>query len=353
MGVEAVAKVYGDKWETIESLPEGGQAFTYLVRKIGSDDRQQYVLKRLKDPERIGRFRNEIEAGLKLEHKNIVRVIDSNLEADPPYIVTKHYRGGSLDKNPPFSRGLDELLDLYGQVCDGMAYAHSKGVIHRDLKPGNIFLEEGPTGHSVVGDFGLCFIEDGERVTLSEEGAVGSRYFTAPELEAGPGQAVTPAEPSDVYSLGKLLYWLMSGGQSLPREGHREGGANLVALTNNIYMEHVSRLLDGMMVYDPAARWRLDRVRTWLPNIRRLVVKEYNPVGPGRQTRCNYCGIGAYKYVGRDQDTVTQENFATAGHPAEWRVLVCDYCSHVQWFRPDIGRRIAASDSTPWDEPPP
>ena len=348
-----MAKVYGDKWETIESLPEGGQGFTYLVLKIGGDDRQQYVLKRLKDPDRIGRFRNEIEAGLKLEHKNIVRVIDSNLEADPPYIVTKHYGGGSLDKNPPFSRGLGALLDLYGQACDGMAHAHSKGVIHRDLKPGNIFVEEGPTGHAVVGDFGLCFMEDGERVTLSEEGAVGSRYFTAPELEAGPGQAVTPAEPSDVYSLGKLLYWPMSGGQSLPREGHREGGANLVVLTNNIYMEHVSRLLDHMVVVEPSERWRLDRVRDWLPHIRRLVVGEYNPVGSGVQARCYYCGIGSYLLVGRDRQTTEDNNFIRTGQPGDWRVLVCDYCGHAQTFRPDVLKRISDRDSTPWDNPSP
>ena len=346
-------KTYGN-WIVDESLSEGGQAHTFVVHRVDSDGvtEETFVLKRLKDKERIGRFRNEVEAGLRLEHQNIVEVIDSDLEADSPYIVTKHYRGGSLDKNPPFSRGLGELLDLYGQVCDGMAYAHSKGVIHRDLKPGNIFLEEGPTGHAVVGDFGLCFVEDGERVTLSEEGAVGSRYFTAPELEAGPGQAVTPAEPSDVYSLGKLLYWLMSGGQSLPREGHREGGANLVALTNNIYMEHVSGLLDHMVIVEPSERWRLDRVRTWLPHIRRLVVKEYNPVGPKAQAQCYYCGIGSYRYVGQDRNSAEAANLIRTGQPGEWRFLVCDFCGHVQTFRPDIGKSVSASDSTPWDASP-
>ncbi len=348
-----MAKKYGS-WVVDESLSEGGQAHTFVVRLAdgngGTGD--TFVLKRLKDKKRIGRFFNEVEASLKLKHQNIVEVVDFDLEADAPYIVTKHYRGGSLDNNPPFSRGLGELLDLYGQVCDAMVHAHSKGVIHRDLKPGNIFLEEGPTGHAVVGDFGLCFIEDGERVTLSEEGAVGSRYFTAPELEAGPGQAVTPAEPSDVYSLGKLLYWLMSSGQSLPREGHREGGANLVALTSNIYMEHVNRLLDGMMVYDQSARWRLDRVRQWLPHIRRLVVGEYNPVGPDAQTRCNYCGIGRYALVGRDLDTAVSANFLRAGQPGEWRILVCIHCGHSETFRPDLAKQIGGADSSPWDVSP-
>ena len=351
MGVEAVAKVYGDKWETIESLPEGGQAFIYLVRKIGSDDRQQHVLKRLKDPERIGRFRNEIEAGLKLEHKNIVRVIDSNLEADPPYIVTTHYKGGSIDKNPPFSRGYAKLLDLFGQICDGVLHAHSKDVIHRDLKPGNIFLEEGDEGHAVVGDFGLCFLENGERVTLSEEGAVGSRYFTAPELEAGPSQAVTPTKLSDIYSLGKVLYWLMSSGQFLPREGHRVAGANLVTLTTNIYMEHVNRLLDHMTVKDPRERWRLERIREWLPHTQRLVAGEYNPVGRDVETRCNYCGIGSYALAAKDTNSVSSY-FARHGQPGDWRILVCNYCGHSEIFRPDIARSMGPTDETPWDDSP-
>lgn len=345
------ARQYGD-WLIDGSLGEGGQGHTFIARRASGDPGDSHVLKRLKDKERLGRFRNEVEAGLKLRHANIVDVIDFDLDCDAPYIVTKHYKGGSLEQDKPFAkRGPGQVLDLFGQVCDGVLYAHSKGVIHRDLKPGNIFLEEGPLGAAVVGDFGLCFIENGERVTLSEEGAVGSRYFTAPELEGARARTTAPTPLSDVYSLGKLLYWLMSGGDSLAREEHRQPATNLVRLKDNLYMEHISRLLDHMLLEDPEKRWRLDRIRNLLPVAKRLIVGEYNPVGLGVQTRCNYCGFGTYQYVGRDRETVAHENFAAEGHAGEWMILVCNYCAHVQWFRPDIGRRISPADTTPWDDP--
>ncbi len=343
-----MADAYG-KWEVLDSLGEGGQAWLYMVRDSTSERDGQFVLKRLKNPARLERFRREIEAGLRLQHKNAVEVIDSSLEGERPFFVTPHYSGGSLGQARPFEF-CDEgrLLDLFGQVCDGVLEAHSKNVIHRDLKPENIFLSGDRKGDAVVGDFGLCLLEDEPRITGSSE-AVGPRLYMAPELEDGRLEKATQA--SDVYSLGKLLYWLMSSGRIFSREKHRDQEFDLNRVTGNLHSEHVNRLLDHMIVYEPAERWRLDRVRTWLPHIRRLVVSEYNPVGLAVQTRCNYCGIGAYKYVGRDRDTVAHENFATAGNPAEWMVLVCNYCSHVQWFRPDIGRRIAPSDSTPWDEP--
>lgn len=346
-----MAKIYGN-WVVDESLAEGGQAHTFVVRRAdgngGTED--TFVLKRLKDKDRIGRFRNEVEAGLNLDHENIVKIVDFDLDADRPYIVTKHYKGGSLDQSRPYTkRDPGQLLDLFGQVCDGVVYAHSKGVIHRDLKPGNIFLEEGPTGYAVLGDFGLCFIEGGERVTLSEEGAVGSRYFTAPELEGGRARTTSPSKLSDVYSLGKLLYWLMSGGESLSREEHRKPEFDLARTTGNLYMEHISWFLDHMIIEDPGGRWPLDRVREWIPITKRLVVGEYNPVGPSVDARCNYCGIGSYALVGRDRDTAVSANFLREGQPGDWRILVCSHCGHSEIFRPDIARTIGLVDSTPWD----
>ena len=87
-----MAKIYGERWETVESLDEGGQAFTFVVKDIEESSDETYLLKRLKNPDRIERFRNEVEAGLRLDHKNIVDVIDSDLDAPQPYIVSSHYK---------------------------------------------------------------------------------------------------------------------------------------------------------------------------------------------------------------------------------------------------------------------
>ena len=342
-----MAKTYGGKWKTIESLSEGGQAHAYIVERLDSDDDETYVLKRLKDPNRIGRFRNEVEAGLKLRHKNIVEVVDWNLDDKQPYIVTVHCKGGNLAQAKPFEFSDNgRLLDLFGQICDGVLYAHGENVIHRDIKPDDIFLSKDRTGDTVVGDFGLCVIQDGERVTLSEE-VVGARNYMATELEDGP--PANPSRPVDVYSLGKLLYWLMSGGHIFSREKHRQPEFDLVRRDENVYMEHVKRLLDHMIVAEPEERWSLDRIRRQVVLTKRLVMGEYNPVGPDVAARCNYCGIGYYFLVGRDATSAAAADFIAPGRPTKWRILVCNECGHSETFRPDIAANLGHSDSTPWD----
>ncbi|MCH7580864.1 MAG: serine/threonine protein kinase, partial [Chloroflexi bacterium] len=301
------------------------------------------------NPQRLHRFRNEVEDGLRLDHKNIIKVIDWDLDAAPPYIVSSHYKGGSLSAARPFEfSSHSRLLDLFGQVCDGVLYAHGEGVVHRDLKPENIFLSNDPSGDAVVGDFGLCHVEDGERITVTQE-PIGGRYYMAPEWEDGPVERVTPQ--CDVYSLGKILYWLMSEGKTFSREKHRDQRFDLASRTQDIYMEHVSRLLDHMILVEPNRRWPLDVVRDQVTLTKRLVVGEYNPAGPKVLTRCTYCGIGQYMMVGRDVKSAIPLGLLQEGASGEWRFLVCSHCAHVQSFRPDISRRNSLDDKTPWDEP--
>jgi serine/threonine protein kinase len=111
--------------------------------------------------------------------------------------------------NPYWAKSPIIALELFEQICKGIAYAHSQGVIHRDIKPDNIFLRT-ELGPAVVGDFGICFVEqDGTRLTILDE-AVGPTMFIAPELEDGRLTNIT--NKCDTYSSGKLLYWLLSGG---------------------------------------------------------------------------------------------------------------------------------------------
>ena len=214
---------------------------------------EPFVLKRLKNPNRLSRFSREVSAISGLTHPNIVTLIDHNLETDHPYLVTEYCRGGSLDNAQPYwQESPVKALKVFGQVCSAVAHAHQHNVIHRDIKPANVFLRS-PTGPAVLGDFGLCLLEEEiDRFTQTTE-AVGPRLFMAPELEDGRLEGV-PKE-SDVYSLGKLLYWLMSKGRMFSREKHRElswdlKGHNLDSITgwNDMSMEHVNRLLDLMVV---------------------------------------------------------------------------------------------------------
>jgi hypothetical protein len=101
---------------------------------------------------------------------------------------------------------------------------------------------------------------------------------------------------------------------------------------DNIYMEHVNRLLDRMIVVDPGARWNVDQILLGLGDVRRLIVKEFTPIARGIQQPCTYCGLGYYRQLSPAE--VSNFGLQAAGAP-DWRILVCDFCGHVQIFRID------------------
>jgi serine/threonine protein kinase len=337
-----MGKVYGDRWEIVGSLGEGGQARTFLVTDTKGRGEIRYVLKRLKNINRVERFRREIEAVRNLSHQNIVRLVDFDLATEKPYLVTEYCSGGSLAKaEPPWHDLPIKALEIFQQICAGVAYAHSQGITHRDLKPDNIFLRS-KDGPAVVGDFGICYLEeDGTRITLTEE-AVGPAYYMAPELEDGRIADISPK--SDTYSLGKLLYWLLSGGRIFSREKHRErewdlrGWDSTKRRWNNIYMEHINRLLDSMIVVNPEERLSIELVLLILQDVVRLVRKEFTPIAKDILAPCLFCGQGYYRLKAHKNIEVRNFGFTTVGDP-NWRIMACDACGHVQVFRVDMANK--------------
>src|SRR5687768_13610023 len=96
-----MAKVYGDRWEIVRSLRGGGQAETFVVRDTNdASGDTQFVLKRLRNPERHGRFKTEVSALRALSHPNVVRIIDADIDSNKPYLVMEYCVGGSLDDHP-------------------------------------------------------------------------------------------------------------------------------------------------------------------------------------------------------------------------------------------------------------
>jgi serine/threonine protein kinase len=323
-------------------LPEGGQAFTFLVRDNRGGDQAFYVLKRLKNLKRIERFKREIEAIRNLSHENVLRLIDFDLDSEKPYLVTEYCAGGSLSQVEPFwARSPIIALKTVIQVCQGILHAHNNKIIHRDIKPENILLRT-DKGPAVVGDFGICYLEeDGTRITLTEE-AVGPRLFMAPELEDGRAERVSVL--SDTYSLGKLLYWLLSDGKVFSREKHRDQKYDLKGHNplipegwNNIYMEHVNRLLDHMITDDPSKRITVDDVLRGAQNVLRLIVKEFTPISKDIKQPCKYCGYGVYNLQAVSSTDVRNFGFNTVG-ASQWRIYTCGMCGHVQAFRIDMAK---------------
>jgi len=156
-------------------------------------------------------FKQEQRTAEILVHRNIVKTLDRGLFGGYPFIVMEYLGGGTLrdwlrthDRIPG-----SDILSIAGQVADAIDFAHSRGVIHRDIKPGNILFESNPQGRVALGDFGIARILGAvERDITAVEGEfVGTPGYIAPE--AFEGREVTFA--SDIYSFGTVLYEMIAG----------------------------------------------------------------------------------------------------------------------------------------------
>lgn len=340
-----MTKTYGDRWETVESLPEGGQGFVYKVRDLKDANNQFAILKRLKDKNRLDRFKREIDALSLIDSEFILKVLDYNLEANKPYYVSEFCAGSSLDRATPFwHTEIDAKFNICIDVCKAVFKAHNNNppIVHRDIKPGNIFLRK-VKGPAVLGDFGICHFEDGQQITLVGD-VMGPRDWTHPDLESGRSKEALPKH--DIYSLGKLIYWIFSNSRILPRENHRDSDFDLSKKNEEIrngvspnYFEMLNRLLDGMLNIDGTrVPLIIDEVSGQLLQIKRLIDGKYNPIGKDMKYLCSFCGKGnlvpaTSNYMdllgySPNEQFETSEEFLRK----RWHLLVCSFCGYVEHF---------------------
>jgi len=200
------------KYRVLEQLGRGGMAQVYRGYHPQLD---RYVAIKVlrpdvaEDEEFIARFGREARAVAALRHPNIVQVFDFDVQDDVPFMVMELLEGDTLKtrladyrargEHMPPGEAVRILLD----VLDGLAYAHSEGMIHRDLKPANILLTR--RGQAVIADFGIAQIVGGTRYTMS--GALlGTLNYMAPEQ----GMEGRSDARSDIYSLGIVFYEMLT-----------------------------------------------------------------------------------------------------------------------------------------------
>ena len=203
---------FADRFVLERELGSGGMARVYLGRDEVLDRPVAVkVLNPVHGGTEIGdRFEREGRTAARLAHPNIVQVYDAG-EAlfdgrEASYIVMEYVPGGDL-KALIDGRGrlsASELAGLGDEVCAGLAHAHERGVIHRDIKPHNILLDE--NGHAKVTDFGIARALDTTQATRTGS-FLGTALYSSPEQLQG--KKVTPK--SDVYSLGATLYQAATG----------------------------------------------------------------------------------------------------------------------------------------------
>ncbi len=198
-------------YELLEKLARGGMGVVY--RAWDTRLQRPVALKmirgsQLATEEEVHRFFLEAKAAAQLDHPGIVPVFDVGEHAGEHYYVMGLVEGGSLARRirerplPP-----REAAAIVRQVAEAMAYAHRRGVIHRDLKPGNILLDV--TGQPKVADFGLAkMVRDDSHLTMTGQ-VLGTPAYMPPEQAAGKSLDVGPE--ADIYSVGAILYCLLTG----------------------------------------------------------------------------------------------------------------------------------------------
>jgi serine/threonine-protein kinase len=212
LGVEIAGR-----YKLEERLGAGGMSTVYRARD-GVLERQvavKLLAEHLSEDEGfIARFRREALAAAKLVHPNVVQVYDSGHDPDAHryFIVMEYVHGPTVglmmrERGP---LGAAEAVDIVAQACEGLEYAHRHGVIHRDVKPGNLLFAE-EMGITKLADFGIA--KAAEQTRITQVGSVlGTAAYLSPEQARG--EEAGPA--SDIYSLGVCAYQFLTG--RLPHE---------------------------------------------------------------------------------------------------------------------------------------
>jgi serine/threonine protein kinase len=239
------SKPYGGRWKVIGNLGEGGQAHTFRVRDL-EDGSTGWVLKRLKNTNRLDRFGLEIDALARLTSSHIPRIVDSAISDDVSYLVTP-YVGKDLTRLPDIWNPR-AVFERFRGIVTAVHDAHAQGVIHRDIKPNNVVVDE--EGKPYLVDFGICADMESEVVLTTTIEGFGNAAFAAPECGAGSVDAAS--EASDVYSLGKVLYWMTSGKKVFVRERY---DPETLTVTDPHVAQYVSMIMDRTVREEPSSRW--------------------------------------------------------------------------------------------------
>jgi serine/threonine protein kinase len=297
-----------------------------------------------------------------------------------------YYGTGTLEENHGHLGSPLDRFRLFLQICEGVAYAHAKGLVHRDLKPANIFLSKETI--PIVGDFGLCYrhdLEADERVTQTHE-AVGARKYMPPEWREG--KVDNPQPSGDLYSLGKILYWIFVGTEY---DGHEDDHQSQEHCIVKAYWRPPEENISHQVGKSYFEKWvlafsladeivgatlrknpneRLDYAVKLIDRVRGAIARIEaggRALNLGLPKRCLFCATGTYRAAhqlplrngsttffpdrqGREKLRGSMSNAKELtdirslanvqfGLTASWGIpliLVCDYCGNVQSFRLDL-----------------
>jgi protein kinase/serine/threonine-protein kinase len=277
---------FAGRYQIIEELGKGGMGKVYRV--LDKELKEEVALKLIKpeiasDKKTLERFSNELKLARKISHKNIGRMYELMEEKGTRYITMEYVPGEDLKrlirKIGQFSTG--KTVSIAKQVCEGLAEAHRLGVVHRDLKPQNVMVDE--EGNARILDFGIARTIKGKGITGAGV-MVGTPEYMSPEQ----AEVKEVDQRSDIYSLGVILYEMVTG--RIPFEGETPLGIAMKHKSempkdpreiNSQLPEDLSRVILACMEKDKEERYlsagevrsELENIEKGIPTTERVIPK--------------------------------------------------------------------------------
>lgn len=355
------------KLSSLHLDPEGALLFADAISNLGREEtpKELGALKVFKIPpeatttsaipltveenEAIERLKNEA-AALQTKRPGLPELLDFNI--GQRWLVTEFFPNGTVEDHIGRYRGKTlPALRAFRSLVSAVASLHKDGYVHRDIKPANVFVRN--DDELVLGDFGIVYVpESAERLTLTNE-RVGPRDYMPPWADLGVRHEHVQAN-IDTYMLGKLLWCMVAGRLKLPREYHARPEFDLTKLfPNDQSMYQINSILGACIVEHAdqclkSADELLGRVDESIALIERhaAVVEQDGKL----MLPCRVCGKGTYEpytaqgsaRIPRFDDLNRQE---TAIH---MRVLVCNVCTHYEFFAPNFPDEAYTKGWKPW-----
>jgi serine/threonine protein kinase len=338
-------KMYGNRWKVIQeksvdkkgkailkdlSIGKGGQALVYLVEDVNTKEHTRYALKRLSDTNRIDRFKVERDSLEKLQHPSIIKTVDSNVEGEKPYYIVMEYcEGGHLCFDKISDLHIIDILYIFLEVCRAIGFAHENNIVHRDIKPENILFKD-DTLTPIVSDFGICFpTENGfERLTIEDYRIVGAKFYMAPEFESG--KATEVPKSSDVYSLGKLLYWMVTDNVETREDYLYEANKDLRNIFKNEHAFHFiyERIFEKTIKLNPSDRFQdANELAKKVEKMIEDIENEARCLDIQLSQKCIFCKAGEYKFYWNNPHLKQ-----LSANDTENFTAICNYCGNTQIF---------------------